>query len=303
MNPVPHTITPALAHVSCDENLLVRNVRAAAEPHTYRSWLIIDGTHPYLYENPAIANHVSGTTFIDMGRQLLKAITHLYYGTPLDSRFVLHNVDIEFLRWAKLGVAIEVTVSAEVPEARREGAPRSCAAVLEWRRLDRAREALWSARQLAELASVEPDELTPDERAFLGASRGRSRRARWLRGAALLALPLTLGAAYGGVAYQTRRALSARIEEHVRQAEGALVQARAARAEAGALRRRSFERFDAFERAEAEEIWARALSLGATLDATYGGASQQLETALMLDPSRRELRARFETWRSKAEPR
>ena len=133
MNPVPHTITPALAHVSCDENLLVRNVHATAEPHTYRSWLIIDGTHPYLYENPAIANHVSGTTFIDMGRQLLKAITHLYYGTPLDSRFVLHNVDIEFLRWAKLGVAIEVTVSAEVPEARREGAPRSCAAVLEWR--------------------------------------------------------------------------------------------------------------------------------------------------------------------------
>jgi serine/threonine protein kinase/formylglycine-generating enzyme required for sulfatase activity len=170
---------------------------------------------------------------------------------------------------------------------------RLAAAALEWRRLDQARETLWSARQLAELASVDPDELTPDERAFLGASRMRSRRARWLRGAALLALPLTLGAAYGGVAYQTRRALSARIEEHTRQAEEALVQARAARAEASALRQRSFARFDAFERAEAEETWARALALGASLDASYGGASQQLETALMLDPSRPELRARF----------
>ena len=133
MSHIFHVITPALAHVSCDANLLVRNVRAGAEEHTYRSWFIIDGNHPYLYENPAIANHVSGTTFVDMGRQLLKAITHLYYGMPLDSRFVLHNVDIEFLRWAKLGVAIEVTVTAEVPEARRADAPRSCAASLEWR--------------------------------------------------------------------------------------------------------------------------------------------------------------------------
>ena len=133
MTHVLHAITSALAHVSCDKNLLVRNVRACAEEHTYRSWFIIDGTHPYLYENPAIANHVSGTTFVDMGRQLLKAITHLYYGMPLDSRFVLHNVDIEFLRWAKLGVAIEVTVSADVPDARRADAPRSCAAALVWR--------------------------------------------------------------------------------------------------------------------------------------------------------------------------
>jgi len=132
MSTAIHTITPALAHVTCDENLLVRSVEALAEEHAYRSVFAIDGTHPYLYENPAIANHVSGTTFIDMGRQLLKAITHLYYGMPLDSRFVLHNVDIEFLRWAKLGVAIEVRVTAEVPSARRADAPRACAASIEW---------------------------------------------------------------------------------------------------------------------------------------------------------------------------
>jgi len=133
MSHVLHPITPALAHVSCDANLLVRSVRACAEEHTYRSVFAIDGSHPYLYENPAIANHVSGTTFVDMGRQLLKAIAHLYYGTPLDNRFVLHGFDIEFLRWAKLGVAIEVTVSADVPDARRADAPRACAAAIEWR--------------------------------------------------------------------------------------------------------------------------------------------------------------------------
>ena len=133
MSNVLHPITPALAHVSCDANLLIRSVQAAAEEHTYRSVFAIDGTHPYLYENPAIANHVSGTTFVDMGRQLLKAITHLYYGTPVDSRFVLHNVDIEFLRWAKLGVDIEVAVTVEAAAAKRADAPRSYTAALEWR--------------------------------------------------------------------------------------------------------------------------------------------------------------------------
>ena len=37
---------------------------------------------PILYENPAIANHVSGTSFLDASRQLLKAISHLYYDIP-----------------------------------------------------------------------------------------------------------------------------------------------------------------------------------------------------------------------------
>lgn len=128
-----HAITPALAHVSCDANLLVRNVRACGEEHTYQSVFSIDGEHPYLYENPAIANHVSGTTFVDMGRQLLKAISHLYYGAPLDSRFVLHSIDVTFLRWARLGADIEVTVTAEMTEGRRADSSRTCTAALVWR--------------------------------------------------------------------------------------------------------------------------------------------------------------------------
>jgi hypothetical protein len=133
MSAIVHTITPALAHVGCEENLLVRSVEAGAEEHTYRSVFSIDGAHPYLYENPAIANHVSGTTFIDMGRQLLKAISHLHYDAPMDSRFALHAIDIEFLRWTKLDVDVEVTVTVEMPEARRADAPRACLATLVWR--------------------------------------------------------------------------------------------------------------------------------------------------------------------------
>lgn len=127
-----HPITPALAHVSSVDNLLVDNVTACAEPHTYRSVFAVSGTHPYLYENPAIANHVSGTTFIDMGRQLLKAVSHIYYDIPMDSRFALHGIEIEFLRWARLGVDIEITLTVEWSPARRADAPRNCKVSLVW---------------------------------------------------------------------------------------------------------------------------------------------------------------------------
>lgn len=58
-----HPITPALAHVGCAANLLVHAVAAGAEAHCYRSVFAVAGGHPSLYENPAIANHGSGTTF------------------------------------------------------------------------------------------------------------------------------------------------------------------------------------------------------------------------------------------------
>lgn len=126
------SITPALAHVTCEQNLLVREVAETEQAHHFRSVFQVDGTHPYLYENPAIANHVSGTTFVDMGRQMLKAITHLFYGSPLNSRFVLHNINLEFLRWAQLGVDILCEVSLEVDEVRRLDAPRTYRAAFLW---------------------------------------------------------------------------------------------------------------------------------------------------------------------------
>lgn len=156
-------ITPALAHVGSAANLLVHSVEAGDEPHTYHSTFAVAGDHPYLYENPAIANHVSGTTFVDMGRQLLKAVSHLYYDTPLDSRFVLHGIDIEFLRWARLATDIVATITVDMGAARRREAPRVCKATLEWRQdghlvararasfttLSAALEAKLMARQLA----------------------------------------------------------------------------------------------------------------------------------------------------------
>jgi formylglycine-generating enzyme required for sulfatase activity len=170
---------------------------------------------------------------------------------------------------------------------------RLAAAVSEWRRLGRAREALWSARQLTEVAGLDPDELTRDEADFVATSRRALRRARAARTAAVLAVPLALALGYGGVALETRRAQSRRIDAHLGRGDAALVEARAARAQAGALRREAFAGFDRRDRDPAEQVWARARAVEATVPTLYGRASQELETALMLVPARADLRARF----------
>lgn len=110
-----------------EENLLVRLVWFTGEPHVFGSRFVVSGQHPYLYENPTIANHVSGTTFVDVGRQLLKAIGHLYYLVPLDSRFVMHAINMECLRWVKLNEPIDVRVTLEAGAARRDARQSSTA--------------------------------------------------------------------------------------------------------------------------------------------------------------------------------
>mgnify|MGYP003596821842 CR=1 FL=1 len=101
-------ITKQLAHVMFEENLFIREVEQSADGKQYFSTIIVDGQHPYLYENAAIANHVSGTTFLDVCRQLLKAISHLSQGNPIDNRFVIRNVSMDFARWTKIGVPVQI---------------------------------------------------------------------------------------------------------------------------------------------------------------------------------------------------
>ena len=124
------TITCELAHVVRDDNLLVRLVWFTGEPHVFGGRFIVAGQHPYLYENPAIANHVSGTTFVDVGRQLLKAIGHLYYQIPLENRFVMHAINMECLRWVKLDLPVDVRATLDADRGARRDARQSFTARL-----------------------------------------------------------------------------------------------------------------------------------------------------------------------------
>lgn len=108
------TITPELAHVVLQENQFVHAIMETGEDR-FEAEFTIDGEHPYLYENPAIANHVSGTTFFEVSRQLMKATGHLFFSVPVKSRFLLKTIAIEFDRWGKIGVPVTAVIDVVSP--------------------------------------------------------------------------------------------------------------------------------------------------------------------------------------------
>jgi hypothetical protein len=107
-------ITNELAHVTYEENRFVREVTCVGE-NRYQSDFVISGTHRYLYENPEIASHVSGTTFFEVSRQLMKAVGHIYYSVPLNSRFTLQKVSIDFVQWGRIGSTISAMICVRPP--------------------------------------------------------------------------------------------------------------------------------------------------------------------------------------------
>ena len=107
------TITKQLAHIVNDENLFVDRIRKIDE-NIYESEFIIAGDHPYLYENSAISNHVSGTSLLDVTRQLCKAMSHIYYDVPINCRFVMQNTQMDFFGWTKCSVPIYILLDVSV---------------------------------------------------------------------------------------------------------------------------------------------------------------------------------------------
>jgi hypothetical protein len=124
-------ITKKQAHVVFDKNQFVHELARVAE-NVFEADFVIDGKHPYLYENPEIANHVSGTTFFETSRQLMKATGHLFYGVPVESRFLLKDLAISFERWGQIGVPITASISV-IPPQRSENYAGTYVFILEYR--------------------------------------------------------------------------------------------------------------------------------------------------------------------------
>jgi serine/threonine protein kinase/formylglycine-generating enzyme required for sulfatase activity len=163
-------------------------------------------------------------------------------------------------------------------------------AAAEWARLGRAREALWSARQLGELKLVDPAELGVRDSAFVGASRRAVHRARNARRGVIASIPLAVALIIAGVQLNARWQLDRRIAVHVKEARTVLAEARAKNAEVEAMRKEAFAQFDRGDREKGEEVWASALALASATQQSHGKASQALETALMLDRTRGDVR-------------
>ncbi|MFO0573152.1 MAG: SUMF1/EgtB/PvdO family nonheme iron enzyme [Polyangia bacterium] len=160
----------------------------------------------------------------------------------------------------------------------------------EWRRLGQAREALWSARQLAELSLIDESELTPREQAFLAASRRAVQRSRWGRRIAIVTVPLFLGTFAGAIKYQERRTQRQRVDSYVALGMSALGEAREKAQLAAKQREKAFSVFDAMKKDEGEAEWQKALEIAHEAEEAASKAGQVLEAALTLDGSRDDVR-------------
>lgn len=166
---------------------------------------------------------------------------------------------------------------------------RLAAAALEWERLGRSREALWSFRQLAELSQVDRDDLTPREAAFAAASKAALHRGRRRRLLQLAAIPFTVTVAWVGMELRATRELEHKVAVHVADAERLAEDARTGDEASLMARREAFAQFDALHREEGEATWERARALAENADLGYGRASQALETALTLASGRQDV--------------
>ncbi len=155
----------------------------------------------------------------------------------------------------------------------------------EWTRLGRSKDALWSPRQLAEAALLDPHDIGPREADFLAASEAAMLRSRRLRRAALIAVPVILGLLYGALQVVARRDVGRRVAALLAQGQTALKEAQGKNAHVEQLRQRAFALFDAKERDNAEELWKQMLALSAQADSSYARSSRMLEAALALDSS------------------
>ncbi|HUU00931.1 MAG TPA: SUMF1/EgtB/PvdO family nonheme iron enzyme [Myxococcota bacterium] len=163
----------------------------------------------------------------------------------------------------------------------------------EWERLDRHPDAFWNARQLREASVIDIAGLPARERSFFTESRQHSRRGRLLRVGAAIGVPLLIILVYFGLLLETRLERTAQVDEKLDQARKAVDQADRLQALVDRMRESSYSMFDKSDSEAAELQWAAYLKSSAKLNQVYADASQSLETALMLDMSREDVRRLF----------
>jgi formylglycine-generating enzyme required for sulfatase activity len=189
--------------------------------------------------------------------------------------------------WPALTALLSETAHRRVLQA------RIAAAVTDWRRLERAADALWTARQLAEIADLRSDDLTPDEAAFVKASRRAVARRRWGRAAALGLVPVAALSIYVGAEWMARRDRDARIAAMLVESDRLLADARGQAIAHGSLRTQALALFDAGDTGRAEGEWAVVRQRGDEASAAYGQAARSLEAAFLLDTGRASVRRRL----------
>ena len=160
---------------------------------------------------------------------------------------------------------------------------RLSTSIAEWERLGRKREGLWSARQLAEVATLlDRPELLPREAAFLDASYRSVRFRRRLTGALAIGLLVAVSGIYLGFKLKAQHDLTAQVRAFVDQGSSFLSRARAKNEQTEQFRQVAFSLFDSKHVEQGEDIWSKAGESATETDKFYREADHALEAAVAL---------------------
>ena len=115
---------------------------------------------------------------------------------------------------------------------------------VEWERLGKGREGLWSAAQVVEARVLEAESLREREREFLSSSTANAARSRLLRRVAIASVPLVVVGTYAGVSLQGVYEIERKVDAMLEEAGGKREAAQRLATERSERRRSAFERFD-----------------------------------------------------------
>jgi formylglycine-generating enzyme required for sulfatase activity len=178
---------------------------------------------------------------------------------------------------------------AEAAE-RREVQSRLEADSAHWERAGHLRELLWGPRQLAEARALEPAELTRRELAFLEAARRTVVRSRRMRRALAVGFVLSLGLLYAGLRLREEGERDAAVRVWLADAATAMDGVYRERATFAVAHEEALRFFDAGRKDEGEAAWARAMATESVVRRRLDEAGDRLEHALVLDPTREDVR-------------
>lgn len=269
-------VTGALARHADDMLARLLPTQRAAAKRLLMRLVTIEETRASLLEDELIAGD-------DAGRTALEALVsgRLVVARETDEGTIYEIAHEALIRgWKTLLTWLDE--ERENREIRR----RLEIAARDWDRLQRSPTVLWSHQQLEEASGLEEASLAPRERDFVSASWSAHRRRVWRRRIALLSVPVLAVLTYVGFQLQARFELERKIDEHVAIAVEALNSAQASLDEVENLQQQAFTAFDGQDMAKGEELWAQARKLAGALEPKLKTSTQELETAIRLNPDR-----------------
>lgn len=97
----PTKIDNKLVHKSNDENVCISRIaQISAEKEQYLTQVAVDLKHPFFFDHPY--DHIPGMLFVEVGRQVGTAVSHMFYDVPNSVVFVLKDIYFNFKNYAEL---------------------------------------------------------------------------------------------------------------------------------------------------------------------------------------------------------